>query len=187
MTASDWALVGISSGATALLVNSGVAKLVAPDPLRLAISDLVPVLEGRLPRAVVRGFAAAELLIAAGLLAPVVRGAAGIAVAALGCCFAGVGVLGLLRHSSVPCGCLGGSGRRPLGWVSIGLGAALALAGLLHATMTGPSSGVIDTVLVTSIAVVGVCLLLHRDLIVDLLGPARTRRAAYAGRAGSEA
>jgi hypothetical protein len=187
MTAGDWAFVGISSGAAALLVNSGVAKLVAPDPLRLAISDLVPVLEGRLPRAVVRGLAAAELLIAAGLLAPMVRGAAGIALAALGTCFAGVGVLGLLRHSSVPCGCLGGSARRPLGWVNIGLGAALALAGLLHATLTDPSSGVIDTVLVTSIAVVGMCLLLHRDLIVDLLGPARTRRPAYTGRAGSEA
>jgi len=187
MAVGDWAFVVVSSGAAALLVNSGVAKLVAPDPLRLAISDLVPALEGRLPRAVVRGFAAVELLIAAGLLTPVVRGAAGIALAVLGSCFAGVGVLGLLRHSSVPCGCLGGSARRPLGWVNIGLGAALALAGLLDATLADPSSSVIDAVLVTSIAVVVVCLLLHRDLIVDLLRPARTRRTAYAGRAGSEA
>ena len=182
MTANAWVFVVVNAGVAAVLLNAGIAKLVAPDPLRLAVSDLAPALHGRVTRVAVRGFAAAELLVAAGLLAPLTRGTAAVALVGLGTCFAGFGVLGFLRRSSIPCGCLGGSGQRPLGWVNIGLGAALAIAGLLDVASASPPgtrsvTGVSAAVLLTSIGVVGLCLWLHRSLIMELLGPAHSGQA----------
>ena len=182
MTASAWAFVVVNAGVAAVLLNAGIAKLVAPDPLRLAVSDLVPALLGGVTRAAVRSIAAAELLVAAGLLAPLTRSPAAVALVGLGACFAGFGVLGLLSRSNAPCGCLGGSGRQPLGWVNIGLGAALALVGLVDVISAVPAGtrsarGASVAVLLTSICVLSLCLWLHRRLIMELVGPARRGRA----------
>lgn len=111
-----------------LLLRAGAAKLVTPGPAAAALGELR---YGRrpVPLRAVRLFAAAELLVAFAGVVPALRVMAAAAVAALGCCFAAAGVLGAVRGGSVPCGCFGTGGGRPLGAASGWFGLLFAAAG----------------------------------------------------------
>lgn len=167
---SSWALAVFNAAAAGVLINAGVAKIVLPGPLLRASAELV----GTPPRiggVLVRGFGAAEVGAAAALLFVSARMPAAIAVAALGVCFAMAGMVGVLRGSSVPCGCFGGASRQPLGWANVALGIALAavwpvnaLAGLVP----GPGYS-LRTTLLASIASAVLCLWLNRRLMAQVL------------------
>lgn len=183
MPVQSWSLTGVDAAGAALLANAGIAKLVVPDPARRALSELLPPLDGRLSRSVIRGFAGVELAVAAALLIPALRRPAGALTVALGAVFALLGTAGLLRRSSTPCGCLGGSSQSPLGLVNVSLGGVLGLAGVLNVLRATPPPGRDDaaaSLLLAAIGSLALCLWLHRRLIAQLLVAPRAARAAAA-------
>ena len=167
---SSWALAVFNASTAGVLINAGVAKMVLPGPLLRASAELLatPPMTGEV---LVRGFGATELGAAAALLFLPTRLPAAIAVAALGVCFALAGVVGVLRGSSVPCGCFGGASRQPLGWVNVALGIALAAVWPVNA-LAGRVPGQdysLGTALLASIASAVLCLWLNRRLIARML------------------
>jgi hypothetical protein len=181
MRLSDWALALAAAAAAALLLNAGLAKLASPGQLRGALSELLPVAGRRPGNALVRGFGVAESAAAAGLLVAPARLPAAVAAAVLGVSFAALGVLGVVRGTSRPCGCFGAAGQRPLGWANVWLGAALVVPWPLIAAV-GPVPGrdySVAAALFASIGTVLLCLWLNRRLIM------RLRRADRVASAGS--
>lgn len=173
---SIWTLAVFDASAAAVLINAGVTKMVAPAPLLRASAEVLAAPRW-LGEPLVRGFGGAELVVAVALLVPPARLSAAIATTMLGVCFATAGLVGVLRGSSVPCGCFGGSSRQPVGWVNVALGAALAvvwpvnlLAG--HRPTPGYSAA---AVLLASIAATVICLWLNRRLITRLFPASRGR------------
>lgn len=160
--------------AAAILINAGVTKMVVPAPLLRASAEVLAA-PGWLGPPVVRGFGAIELAVAVALLVQPARLPAAIATTILGVCFATAGLAGVLRRSSVPCGCFGGSSGQPLGWANVALGVALAVwpVSLLvgHRTTSGYSAA---AVLLASIAATVLCLWLNRRLIMRILPARRT-------------
>jgi len=114
-----------------LLLRAGAAKLAAPGPAAAALAELRPG-RGPVPSGAVRVVAAAELLVALATVVPALRAAAATAVALLGAGFATAGALGSARRSSVPCGCFGTGGSRPLGAAGLWLGLLFVAAGTLQ-------------------------------------------------------
>jgi len=183
-----WVLAACNAVVSALLINAGVAKLVAPAPLLRAVAELVSVPRRGAGELLVRWLGAAELAVAIALLVRPARWPAGVAAALLGLCFAGAGLLGVLRGSSVPCGCFGGAGRQPLGWANVGLGVLLAAVCPVNALTWRLPAHDYQTAVVglASIATAVSCLWLNRHLITPLFaartgsGRARPARAAQA-------
>jgi hypothetical protein len=121
----SWLVAALNAGAATLLINAGVLKIASPDPLKDALGELA---RGRiLPvgRSLVRVAATAEIAAAFLLLEAHTRIPATYAVAFLGLCFVGLGIAGTMRHSTLPCGCLGGRGTTPLGVENVVLGMVL--------------------------------------------------------------
>lgn len=175
MGSGYWLLAACNAVVSALLINAGVAKLVAPAPLLQAVAELVSVPRRGAGELLVRWLGAAELAVAIALLVRPVRSPAGVAAALLGLCFAAAGLLGVLRGASVPCGCFGGAGRQPLGWANVGFGAVLGAAWPVNAlSWRLPSPGYQAVVVaLASIATAAGCLWLDRHLITPLLRAAR--------------
>jgi hypothetical protein len=169
---SGWALAVSDGGIAAVLLNAGVAKMVAPGALQRALTELVPLPGGSQAGVLVRGIAAAELLLAAAFLVPAAHLEAAVALVAFGGLIAAVGLLGLLRRTTAPCGCFGGSTSRPLGLGNVAFGAVMIVLGI-----TGVAAGAAAAVLVASIGSVVLCLWLHRRLVLELLMPARLVRS----------
>jgi hypothetical protein len=173
---SGWAVAVANALASAVLINAGAAKLIAPGPLLQAWEEVFAAPSRRVGKQVVRGLGAGELMVAVALLVLPTRLASAIATSVLGLCFASLGFVGVLRRSSVPCGCFGGASRQPLGGANIGLGAALAVAWPLNALpgklpMPGYSAA---AALLASMASSILCLWLNRRLIIRLLPARRT-------------
>jgi hypothetical protein len=170
MTLVDWLVTAVTAAAAAVLIAAGAGKLAIPGPLRRAVAEVFPASGRRVTSVVVRAFGAVEIAVAAGMLAGPVRLMSAIAAAALGACFAVLGVLGLARGARLPCGCFGAASQHPLGWVSITLGAALlapwpVLAGHGFAGRVPGVGYSTAAVLLTSIGVVLLCLMQNRRLI----------------------
>ena len=127
---SGWVFAVSDGGIAAVLLNAGGAKLVAPGALQRALTELVPLPGGRQAGGLVRGIAAAELLLAAAFLVPAAHLVAAIALAAFGGLIVAAGLLGLLRRTTAPCGCFGGSTSRPLGLVNVAFGAVMIILGI---------------------------------------------------------
>lgn len=181
MTPSDWELAAAAAVAAGVLVNGGAAKLVSPGQLRQAVAEVAGLRGWQPGAALVRLLGAAELAAGAALVIAQARLAAAIVTTALGACFAVTGALGLARGASVPCGCFGSGGVHPLGWLNIWLGAGLVLAWpVVAAAGPVPAAGYSQAAApLAAIAVVGVCLWLHRAHIM------RLRRAPDAATANS--
>lgn len=176
MGSGYWLLAAFNAAVSALLTNAGVAKLVAPAPLLRAVAEVTRLPSRSAGELLVRGFGAAELAVAVALLVPPARWPAAVAAALLGLCFAAAGVLGVLRGSSVPCGCFGSASGQPLGWANVGFGAVLAAAWPVNAlTWRLPSPGYpVVVVALASVATAAGCLWLNRHLIAPLYRAART-------------
>lgn len=167
---SSWELAVLNAATAGVLINAGVAKMIVPGPLLRASADLPVALPGT-GKVFVRGFGAIELGAAVALLFLSARLPATVAVAALGICFALAGLVGVLRGSSVPCGCFGGASRQPLGWVNVALGIALTAVWPMNALVGRvPAEGYsLRTALLASIASAVLCLWLNRRLIARVL------------------
>lgn len=174
MGPADWILLAANALAAAMLLTAGLGKLVSPDPVRRALTEIVP---GTVrTRTVVRGFALAETLAAVSLLVPAVRVPAAAGTSALGVCFVALGLRGRFGRSTEPCGCFGPSSRRPLGWANVGVGLALAAVYPLNARLA-PGMDLADYqasgTLLTAVGAIALCLHVNRRLIVRLLWPTR--------------
>jgi hypothetical protein len=161
-----WVLLFANATASAVLVVAGIGKFVVPRPLTQALSELL----GRDPgERVVRAVGVVELIAAVTLIVEATRGASAVLVAVLGAAFAVFGAAGLVRKTTLACGCFGRSESRPLGAVNIAAGIGLA-AILPINTMYGPRGDyATGVVLTTSLLVMIICLLTHRRLIASLL------------------
>jgi hypothetical protein len=174
---NGWILAIAAAAATTLLINAGIAKLVAPDTLVQALTEAMP-LRGRRPgesstrrlAALVRMFALAELLVATALLIPAARRGTAFAVLAMGALFLAFGVVGIVRRSTLPCGCLGGTTRHALGVFNIAFGLVLMLIGAIELASALPSRpGSAGAVLLAAIGTLSLCLWLHRPVITELV------------------
>jgi uncharacterized membrane protein len=170
MVMNGWFLSAASAAAAALLVNAGVAKLVAPGALARALAEAMPRAAGEPTAIAVRIFALAELLVGLALLVPAARRGAAVAVVAMGGLFAAFGMIGIARRSTIPCGCLGGTARHPLGVFNIAFGLALLLIGAIQLVSAWPSRpGTSAAILLAAIGILCLCLWLHRRLIAELV------------------
>lgn len=179
MNSSYWTLAALDASASALLINAGVTKLVAPSPLERAWTEVLASPRSAVSRPVVRGLGVVELTVALALLVLSAMPVAAIACSALGCCFVSAGILGMLRRSSVPCGCFGGISKQPLGWANVGLGAVLAVVWPVNA-LVGPVTVQAYTTAAVLLAAIGstiACFWLNRRLLVPLFNVRRAPRA----------
>jgi hypothetical protein len=169
MSLAEWSLTAANAAGAALLLNSGIAKAVTPDPLRRALSELVPALETERTPSLIRGLAAVEAVAAVALLVGPARIAAAVLTALLGLVFTAFGLLGKVRGGSAPCGCFGASGRQPLGWTNVVLGLLLAavypinvVGGVGTSSRADYTSG---AVLLAAIGSLLLCVYTHRRLV----------------------
>ncbi|WP_204005176.1 MauE/DoxX family redox-associated membrane protein [Virgisporangium aurantiacum] len=170
---SDPVLIALNSLAAGGLMVAGATKLVAPQPVRRALRELVTGHE--IPVAAVKAFAVAEIVVAFAVLLPSTRVVAGYGLAALGLTFTIAGAAGRLRRSTVACGCLGG-GDRALGLRNVLAGVAfLCVAGLNVATGSSDPDGWTAAPLAGAAATLLLCALTHRALMWRLLGPSPSR------------
>jgi hypothetical protein len=164
----------LTSAVSATLICSGLTKLAAPKQSRDALIELDSVLRKAVVP-LVGGLAALETGTGLAMLVPTVQFAAAVLAAVLGVCFAGMGVLGRRRGSTLPCGCFGRAGGRPLGASNIAVGGAVAAGGLTEAVLSRSGSHIPAAVL-SAVTAVAVCLLaaaLNRTMIADLIRPAK--------------
>jgi uncharacterized membrane protein YphA (DoxX/SURF4 family) len=129
----EWLLVQLAAFQAALLIASGLHKLISFDRIQSAVRKFAGVPSAFAPAAVV-GAAAAELLAGILLLTPSLR-AVGAALAML---IWGGYLLLILRavaqgRRAVDCGCSFGAAQRPLGAYHVVRNAALTGAALLVA------------------------------------------------------
>ncbi|MES9542606.1 MauE/DoxX family redox-associated membrane protein [Actinomadura sp. NPDC000600] len=174
MAPDEWALTAADAAAAAVLLNSGLAKLVVPGPLRRALAELAPAADRP---AAVRGLAAVEIAAAVALIVGPLRVPAAVLASLLGLLFAAFGVLGRTRRSTAPCGCFGASADRPLGWSNVAVGLLLAAVLPLAATTATPADHTEGAVLLASTGSLALCLSAHRELIRQRL-LSRIRAAA---------
>jgi len=165
-------------GASLLLV-AGVSKLYAPQYLAGALAELFPRLSWRVAL-IVRPLALLEIAGGYGLLLPAARPLAAGVVVGLGVAFLVAGVRGVLRGSTLGCGCFARPGDRPLGWQNALAGLALALlAGVNflvpHSSRTHRES-VELSMTCTAVVTVLVVFWLHRTMIRGLLLPSSQTR-----------
>lgn len=204
MTNIEWWIVAGNGLAAAVLINAGLAKLAFPRPLSRALSEVLPVRRSAataqtttvpastapaaattilIPTAIPRGFALLEVTAGVALLIPGTRLIAAGAATVLGVLFAGLGTLGWLRRSTVPCGCLGTHGDRPLGGRNVLIGLALAAVFPFNRLAAPEGEGSGDYAswapLTASLLMLVLCLWAYRELAWRLL--ARTGAARSHG------
>jgi hypothetical protein len=163
-------LVGAACVA-AVLLQAGLSKLVRPDGLRRALAEL------GLPLATtgtVRAFAVVECVAGAALLTAATRPAGAVLVVVTGTAITGLGLVGAVRHVVEPCGCFGGAHGRPLGLSNAALGAALVTGGAAVFVATPPTGTA--AVLATALALLLLCVPVHRGWAWPLIRPARSAR-----------
>lgn len=168
MLAEESWLIVVNAVVAAVLVNSGVVKLVSPAPLRRALREVAPVAGGRVTDTAVRAAASLELLAAGGLLAAATRVPAAVVIAGLGASFALLGAIGLARGSTTACGCFGRSSNQPLGLTNILVGLALLAVLPLNGLAVDASEPAV-VVLLAALGTLLLCLWLNRDLLRQLL------------------
>jgi hypothetical protein len=171
--------VVLNSGVAAVLLQAGLFKVAVPAPLRRALVELAPGYSGTIGDGLVRVVAGVEVLVGVALLAPVTRVSGAIAAAVLGVVFAALGVVGLVRRSAAPCGCLGATGSWSLGLVNVAVGLVLIVFGVLGAAVTFADGPYRLGPVLTAAFLLLLCVWMNRGLVLHLL-----RRKAAAARIG---
>jgi hypothetical protein len=131
-----WVLLLANAAASAILLVAALGKLVVPRPLGVALTELLGRDLGPYAPVLVRTFAVVELLAGLSLVIDETRVPGAWLVAALGAGFALFGGAGLVRRSTLGCGCLGQEGSRPLGAWSIAVGAGLVAILPINASLS---------------------------------------------------
>ncbi|WP_390623918.1 MauE/DoxX family redox-associated membrane protein [Fodinicola feengrottensis] len=124
----DLALICANAVLVTILLRAAATKIVKPSTTASALRELVPALPPKLPVAV-RVLAALEFVAAFTYAIPPARLPGQFLVALLGAGFVVLGVAGMVRGSSEPCGCFGAESTKPLGLTNIMMGVALVAAG----------------------------------------------------------
>src|SRR5688572_13575191 len=112
-------LLFVNCAVAAVLLQAGLFKVAFPGPLRQALAEILPSHARLVTDRAVRVVAVAEILTAVTLVVQPTRVPAGIAAGVLGVLFMSAGAAGMARSGSMPCGCLAGGGRHPLGLTSV--------------------------------------------------------------------
>jgi uncharacterized membrane protein YphA (DoxX/SURF4 family) len=169
MGLSEWSLIGINAAAASLLLNSGIAKIVSPDPLRRALTEVISGFGSARAPAVLRGLAVVEIVAGVLVLVGPARMPAAAVASLLGVGFAFFGVLGLVGGGGAPCGCFGASSQQPLGWVNVVLGALLAAVYPVNAASGVRLGSAVDytagAALLASMGSLALCVYTHRRLV----------------------
>jgi hypothetical protein len=177
MHGGEWSLAVVNCLLASLLIVAGVAKVVSPAQLRVALRDTFPRLA--VTHAQLRVFAILEIGSGLTLAVPGVRVAGACVVGALAACFMVLGALGWLRHSHTACGCFGGSSDRPLGPLNVLLGVILFASAFINVYARGEArSGTYFSFSATGTALAAVllCALVNRRIIRDLTHRLATSR-----------
>jgi hypothetical protein len=169
MGLNEWSLIGINAAAASLLLNSGIAKIVSPDPLRRALTEVMSAFESTRAPTILRGLAVIEIVTGVMVLVGPARMPAAAVASLLGAGFALFGVLGLLRGGGSPCGCFGASSQEPLGWTNVVLGAMLAAVYPANAAsavrLESPADYTAGAALLASMGSLVLCVYAHRRLV----------------------
>lgn len=148
----------ISALFAGVMAAAAITKIASPRGFAASLTEaLRPVVVSTRSGRLLSGIELLAAIAFSGLVGPIL---AGISGAALAVALLTIGMLGLIRKTTLPCGCFGGSSKHPYGWRSIGWGAiALALAVLraMVARAGGASAPLSWIVLVTAIGAVGAC------------------------------
>jgi len=180
MGMADNAFVAVNSGAVAVLLQAGLYKFAVPAPLGRALIELAPRMSNVNVNGLARGVAAVEVLTGLALLAPATHVSGASATVVLGVLFAVLGVVGRLRRSAAPCGCLGGAGSRALGLVNVAVGLVLALFGVFAATVPYADTPYRLGPVLAALFLLLLCVWMSRGLALQLL-----RRKASTAQVGS--
>jgi hypothetical protein len=179
---SSLALIAVNTVVASALLAAGIGKLVGPRQLVAALAEVV---DGVRPDvATVRAIAVFEVAVATALLVPAARtvGAVGLAALALG--FLLVGVLGMRKGSTRPCGCMGDPQGEPFGPRSAGMAVAFAAVSVCNLMVSVPARQRGDysaaALSATACGAVALCVWRSRRRIRSVLGPSRS---TVAGRA----
>jgi hypothetical protein len=171
--------VVLNSGAAAVLLQAGLYKFAVPAPLRRALVELAPGYSGAIGDSLVRVVAAVEILVGMALLTPATHMSGVIATAALGVVFAALGVVGRVRRSAAPCGCLGATGSRSLGLFNVAVGLVLTIFGVFSAAATFAAGSDRLVPVLTALFLLLLCVWMNRGVALRLL-----RRKPAAARIG---
>ena len=170
-----WLVGGVNAVAASVLVVAATAKLAAPRQSLLALRELFGSRSERLTAHGVRAFAVVEVAAAVALLVAGTRTAGALLVAALGACFASLGLLGRVRRSRVACGCFGRAGGRPLGLSNAAMGLALVLAAPLNLSIDVSAATAHDysraALIGAALGSLAFCLWVQRRVVLTLRRP----------------
>ncbi|MFI7080554.1 MauE/DoxX family redox-associated membrane protein [Micromonospora sp. NPDC049903] len=160
MSPYELVLVIVNSVVAATLVQAGLSKVVTPGQLRQALTE-VGVPPSAASYGAVRGYAGIECLAGVALLLAVTRPVGIVLVATTGLAITALGLLGLLRGSAQPCGCLGDPDGRPLGLPNVVIGVALVAAAVVNTALPTPADPI--SVLGAALALLVLCLYVNRS------------------------
>ena len=165
----EWSLAVANCVIASLLIVAGVAKVVSPAQLRIALRDTLPRLA--VTHTQLRTFAILEIGSGLTLAIPGARVVGACVIGALAACFTAVGLLGWRRHNQTACGCFGGSSDRPLGPLNIIFGLLFFATAFFNVYARGEAqSAAYFSFSATGIALaaVTVCALVNRRVIREL-------------------
>lgn len=121
----------LNSLLAAVLIYAGLAKIVSPDPLALALREVIPGAHSLLNARSVRLMSVAEVVLGAGVLLPGVSAPSAVGVGLLATAFLLLGLWGRFKGGTTSCGCIGIRSRAPLGATNVAVGAGLLLVAYL--------------------------------------------------------
>jgi Methylamine utilisation protein MauE len=162
------ALGAINGGAASLLIVAAMGKLASPEQPLLALRELLGQHRSVLTTGAVRTLGLVELTAAVGLVVTATSDVAAAVVAVLGGCFVALGIAGLLRRSTVSCGCFGRRTGRPLGLANVAGGAVLSSALLWNTLLRESADHERNALLVAAGGSLAACLWVHRGMIGTL-------------------
>ena len=160
----------INAAVVAVLLNAAMTKAVNPDQPRRALQEVLPLLRqyrlGRLPGRIT---AIVEIIAALALTSPPTRLFGALMIAMLGVAYIAIGVLGIVRGASVPCGCVGDAARgHPFGAWNIGAGLLITAAALANGSESSPflvgMSYLVWTAVLAGTLSIAIAVWLHRPL-----------------------
>jgi len=159
--------------AASILLRAAAAKLVVPTTAAAAVGELL-----RRPMATrfIRCVAITELITVLLFAVPPLLGLAQVLVGLLGAMFVGVGLAGLLRHTTRPCGCFGAESKRPLGSLSIASGMFLVVVSTLVLYATPAHYSTNAPAALTALVSMGWLLTTHRSSFRTVVANAKLGR-----------
>jgi hypothetical protein len=160
-----------NSSVASLLLVAGTSKLSAPAPLAAALEELGSIARLKPSNAFVRCLAGAECLAAIAISLDGARMTAALLMSLWGLGMVGVGIAGIVRGSSMPCGCMGGHRGPTLGTWTLVFGMVLILVWPLNWRYGNSIRGLDYQIISSLLTACGTLLLapfVHRSTVIAL-------------------